>query len=150
MKNRVFGLYRTLENLREVDSERRPVETNEGRPKFSYSCDRSKSKIKIPVCPMFQYGEVLSVPGDVSNVLRKQYESLFSTPEYRELEINANGILCWNGCPNDFVGFNITAAYIVQSKKKISSTSAAGPDGYPALLVDKLCYVLARQWYHRV
>ena len=119
----------TAERLRE---EREAVDRIKENPKFFFKYARDKSLVKKPIGPlMMGSGEYIAKADDMCEVLKGQFESVFSVP------INS-------GCISDTLrepgprcieDIEFTTEDIVASIKTIKPTASPGPDGIPALLL---------------
>ena len=129
-----------------TNNEARAVQSIKANPKYFYSYAAKKSKVLTPVGPLEVGGQTITDPQEISNIIRDQYETVFSTP-LQDKTIN---------CPSDFFmatdnlnhenelhNINITTTDITEAITTLSNNSAAGPDYVPAVLLKKCSDQLA-------
>ena len=126
-------------------NEERAIATIKLNPKYFYSYARNRAKIKGEIGPLNTNGKLVCDPYEKSEILRCQYESVFSRPcpddgdddglpqdprlteSVQDIDFN----------PEDFIG----------SIADLPSSSAPGPDGIPTLLLKKCTQGLKRPLY---
>ena len=124
-----------------LQSHRREAEAMENRAlnvirensKYFFSYAKSKSKIRVPVGPLEKDGKLLDDPQDMSELLQKQFVTVFSNPRLSEAEIQAV-LDCNNG---SFENIAITERDMEEAIRQMSSNAGPGPDGIPSLLLKK-------------
>ena len=99
--------------------------------KFFFKYARDKSHVKSPVGPLSLDGEVLNDPKAMCDILKRQFESVYSIPINSaciENILSEPGPRCIDDL--DFSGENI-----YENILKISKNAAPGPDGIPAIFL---------------
>jgi hypothetical protein len=127
-------------------SEEKAVDAIKTNQKYFYSYARKKLKAHSPVGPFAGQNGIITDPFEKSEILREQYESVFSNPIYldttiqrivdetqhvEQIEINAL-------CDIEFDESNF-----VSHISELKSCAAAGPDGVPAIVLKKCSEALA-------
>lgn len=123
------------------------VKSIKENPKYFYTYAFNKSKIKTPVGPLEEGDKTITDPQEISEILRKQYETVFSIP-LQEKTIN---------CPVDFFmsrdqtnqdqqlrNITINTTDIIEAIKTLSNNSAAGPDHIPAIFLKRCAGMVAK------
>ena len=121
--------------------ERKAVEAIKKNPKFFFAYARKKGVIKTPVGPL-QNEEGISVsdPLGMANLLAEQFQKSFSTPTQAVPENTDE-----EGPETDDIIFSENC--IIKAIDEISTNSSPGPDRFPALLLKKCKYELAKPLY---
>ena len=102
--------------------------------KYFYSYARNKSRIKPGIGPFEINGEVITCATQKANALREQFESVFSAPKFSTAEINSHIERERLTSMEDIV---FSEEDLRSSINRLSSSSASGPDGIPAILLRK-------------
>ena len=106
------------------------IATTKTNPKYFHKYARINSKIKSEVGPLVsEVGNLEASPQQISEILRRQYESAFSVPlpdppENIEIPTSSFAAAC------DEV--QISLSDIEQSVKRLRAGSSPGPDGFLA------------------
>ena len=144
---------------REYDKERAVLAIKDN-PKYFFSYARRKSEVKAMVGPFLKDGKIISDPKEKCEILRAQYEAMFSRPSQDMLPSDEQEGLQPGGTseeqgdapenPNNNCGlldidFSITD--IEGSIKQLQESSSAGPDGVPAILLKRCSNALALPIY---
>ena len=124
-----------------LESHRKEAEAMESRAvnvirensKYFFSYAKTKSKIRVPVGPLEQDGNLVDDPQDMSELLQKQFVKVFSSPRLSEAEVQAL-LDCNYG---RFENITITEGDIEESIRQMASNAGPGPDGIPSLLLKK-------------
>ena len=117
-----------------INEEKRAVSSIRRNRKYFYAYARKKSKFRYPVGPLKVNGELIGDPERMSNVLAQQYKSVFSTPRSESPEVTHEREA---ENPDPLVDIELTEEDLVRSAGRLSTSSAAGPDGIAALLLKK-------------
>ena len=148
----VLALESNLKNSHNAElhrDERRAVEAIRRNPKIFYRYARSKTKSRSPVGPLERNGELHSSPGEMANILSVQFREAFSDPRYSQEE-NSIFIESKNGEISELSHIELSVDNIKEAMGKLSSGSAAGPDGVPSVLLKKcaaqLAYPIWKLW----
>ena len=124
--------------------EDKAVEAIKSNPKYFYSFASRRSKSHNPIGPLTDdYGNHVSDPKEMANILSNQYKGAFSTPTQNP------------GVPSparltqiDDISFHHDL--MGKAIDEVSSNSAPGPDRFPAILLKKckeeLCEPLCLMW----
>ena len=122
--------------------ENRAVASIKTNPKYFYSYARSKAKIKGEVGPFKENHKIITDPKEKSEILRRQFESVYSKPMEEYEEAPDETIASTPSETLDDVDFREDD--FVRSIADLSTASAAGPDGIPAVLLKKCANSLKR------
>ena len=110
-------------------------------PKYFYRYAREKSVVKSPIGPFIQDNKTIVEPKEKAEILQRQYLSVYSSEGY-EPEI-VNEIIKIHG-PRSVETLSVTRKDIETAIDTLSSTSASGPDGVPAVLMKNCKNVLSQ------
>ena len=120
--------------------ESRAIDRIKTNPRYFYSYANSKAKIKAPIGPFKDGTRMIEDAKEKANILKLQYESVFNVPVHGTAAYDVDNDPDAEG----FADVEFTEADIIKAVGKISSSSAAGPDGVPAILLKKCIGALAR------
>jgi len=132
------------------EKENRAVEKIKSNPKFFYSYAKSLSKIKSNINMLFDSDSVITTdPKKMADLLQYQFNSVFSdpnSPDVKDPDFPPPPITS----PQQLEDFLITDECILKAISAISTDSASGPDGVPAILIKncakELCLPLRIIW----
>ena len=95
--------------------------------KFFYLYAKKLSKVKNKIGPLLDKDVLVTDPKKMADILSKQYSSVFSTPNHDPpiIETQLPGI---NDIP-------LSETDIERMIDELDQTSAAGPDGFPAIFL---------------
>lgn len=118
------------------EREKRACEAIKVNSKYFFSYAKTYSRVKIGIGPLLDAAKnIISCPLKIANILSDQYNSVYSKPE--EDMPHGEDIFDGTGSPeNSNLLEDIT--FSSEDIDEISPTSAAGPDGFPAILL-KAC-----------
>jgi hypothetical protein len=119
------------------DRESKACEAIKVNSKFFFSYAKSLSRVKTGVGPLIDAAKnIISCPQKMANVLAEQYNSVFSTPkESMKDPETIFGEPNLGACLKDI---RFSPEHIESAIDEIGTNSAAGPDGFPAILL-KMC-----------
>ena len=104
-------------------------------PKFFFSYAKSLSKTKVGIGPLIcnRTKTLIASPSKMAEILNEQYSSVFSNPR------KDTAVFCDNdpACEISIEDIQFTDADILAAIKELTASSAAGPDGFPAILLKK-------------
>ena len=115
-------------------------------PKFFYDYAKSKSTIRSGIGPLVdELGNPIDDAGEISEILKSQYESVFSTPRFTAEQISEIGR---EAAETNELGpvlrdIVLRQEDFVKAARDTRSNSAAGPDGVPAIFIKKTIEALA-------
>ena len=122
----------------QIARERAAVAAIKKNPKYFYKYVKNKSRIKARIGPLKnEHGTEISDPTDVANLLKQQYESVFSVPDPNKIIEDPSNFFSHeeNGNDSTLTNIEITQQKILDAISTISNNAAAGPDEFPALLL---------------
>ena len=134
-------------HLEEAEQEARAVGNIKENPKYFYSYAKSFSKFKVGVGPLIDSAKrLISDPLQMAAVLSEQYASVFSQPQHASNDPN---VLFPGDDFNEQILHDIpfTEENLERAMKDVASNSAAGPDGFPALLLKKCSHTLVHPFF---
>jgi len=120
-----------------ITQEKKAVENIKKNPKFFYSYAQKFSKHRSTIGPLQKpNGDITNEASEMANILRQQYESVFSKPceskkvlqpkqFFSEVDINKPSL----------VDIDFTVEDIERAIDKMSANSSAGPDGFSAMFI---------------
>jgi len=125
-----------LASYRNEKSERetRACEAIKVNSKYFFSYTKALSRVKVAIGPLIDIAKnVISCPVKMADMLSEQYKSVYSVPKKDMVSPDT----IFNGqIPGPVLeDINFTSEDIVKAIDEISPTSAAGPDGFPAILL---------------
>ena len=120
-------------------SETLAVSRIKSNSKYFYKYARTKSKVKTGVGPLKDaQGHIKNEPREIAEVLKMQYEQVFSTPTNENIiDTPSNFFTQESETESSIVDINITEKCIEEAIKDIANNAAAGPDQFPAILLRK-------------
>lgn len=138
------ALNKIKENLLKIEKElnescRRELELEEAKaieairrnPKYFYSYTRRKANVRETIGPLEEDGHIVAKPDMICELFQTQFSSVYSTPrEIQPLQELEN-------VTHEKINVTITQEHLIEAAKQLSETSAAGPDGIPAVLVKR-------------
>ena len=125
-------------NKEQQENEARAVDAIKANPKYFYSYAKKHSKTKSKVGPLLNKDKELVYDNEtMANMLQNQYKSVFSKPlnDYRTYP---------ERCGNTLNDIEFIERDIMEAISTMSQNSAAGPDGFPAILLKKCKEELAK------
>ena len=123
--------------------ELKAIEKLKDDQKYFYKYAKAKSRSRCPVGPLLCNQNLVSEPNNMCEILRKQFESVFSIPLNT---VDIDNLLEQPGprCLEDII---FTEDDIVESVKRIPTQSSPGPDGIPAKLLKECIHQLKKPLY---
>ena len=119
--------------------EQKAVDAIKSNPKYFFSYVQMKSKVKTKIGPLFNSeGKLTAKSKDMAEILSQQYVNVFSKPS-EDQEANNNA----NTNSKSIPPLQISEENITKAIDELSPTSAAGPDGFPAILLKNCKTALA-------
>ena len=122
------------------NAEYKAVKAIKKNPKYFFSYANKFRKTFSKIGPLLDStSEYTSDPKEMANLLRQQYASVFSTPldDFKYDDI----------CENNLSDVDFTKEDIIEAINELAPAAAAGPDGFPALLLKKCKHILAHPLY---
>lgn len=108
------------------------IKTN---PKYFYKYATNQSKVRVEVGPLKDLdGHTTDVPEEIVEILRLQYEGVFSQPHSDKIIDSPTNFFKEVPMPN-LTDIEFTTNDIETAIKEISISAAAGPDQFPAALL---------------
>ena len=154
---RIDSLKLCIENIEQqlktsYENERRNAELKateciKQNPKYFFTYTASKSKVKYGIGPFMKDGEIINNPKKKAEILKEQFESVYSTSPFNEQNSAPNPTRTFDRILEDF---NITEADIKNQIKRLRTNAAAGPDNIPAILLkncsETIAYPICKLW----
>ena len=115
------------------------IKTN---PKYFFSYAKSLSKAKVGIGPLIcnRTKTLVASPKLMSEILSSQYASAFSTPSSPPVSFPDDDA---TSTPHRIENVTFDESEIVAAINTLSATSAAGPDGFPAILLKRCSQALS-------
>lgn len=117
-------------NAERNEEERRAVSVIKENPSYFYKYARKKSTLTTNIGPLKKDGVLITENKDIANALQKQYIEVFSRPMAQEHDTTMG-----NRMENGLREIEFSQADIESAIEDLKSSSAAGPDGIPAVLL---------------
>ena len=114
-----------------AQKENQAIEKIHVNPKFFFNYARSNAHVKSPIGPLQHNNSTIIDPKATSEILKTQFESVFSTPLDT---VNIENLLLDHG-PRSLEDIDFTEDDIERAIMSISPTSSPGQDGVTALLL---------------
>ena len=145
LRKEIIEIEKALMKLYEESAEyieKRAAKSIKSNAKYLFTYLKKFSKVKSNIGPLRNDDdELVSEPKDKAEMLSKQYASVFSTP------CNMNGADMKTRPSHSLNDINFNEDDIVASIDELRINSAAGLFGYPAILLKKCKYTLAKPLY---
>ena len=122
--------------------EYKAVESIKRNPKYFFTYAKKFSKVKIGIGPLKDVAnKIISCPGKMAEILSLQYQSVFSRPQHSD---NLPYLLFPEEPQNEITMSLITFSdsELEAAMRELPANAAAGPDGFPAILLKKCCSTL--------
>ena len=131
-----------------LENERKATKAIKKNSKYFFNYAKKFSKIKTSIGPLLikELGEYVSDDKGMAETLSKQYSSVFSTPKQNLAEPTVLFENDFND-PNSITDVEFSKQDIIKAIDDISMTAAAGPDGFPAILLKTCKDILCRPLY---
>ena len=143
----IEGALRVSHENERLANENRAIECIKTNPKYFFSFARSKSKTKTQIGPFEKDGVLIQDPHEKAEILREQFESVFTRPETNSNPFIPNPT---QEIENPLDDLTITEEDIAKQIKKLPKSAAAGPDEIPATLlkncIDSMKAPLSKIW----
>ena len=117
--------------------ETKAVEAIRRNPKYFYAFARRKTMTKSSIGPFRHDGNIISDPYEKSEMLRRQYESAFSTPREPDVEGLLRELLSTEEEPDSMTSVCFTENDLADCIDELDAAAASGPDDIPALLLKR-------------
>lgn len=118
-----------------IRDEEKAVENIKRNPKYFYTYAKKFSKLKVGIGPLVDVaGALIACPIKMAEILAEQYKSVFSQPRYP----NSDPHDLFPDLPQQersITRLSFSDAELESAMAELSSNSAAGPDGFPAILL---------------
>jgi hypothetical protein len=126
------------------EREHKAVSAIKRNAKYFYSYAKKFSQVKVAIGPLMDAAKTLiTCPLQMAEILSEQYSSVFSEP--REAMQQPKEIFSDDNSDGpQLQDFIFGEDDIIKAIDEISSTSAAGPDRYPALLLKNCKHTMAK------
>ena len=123
--------------------EQKAIEAIKKNPKYFFTYIKKFSKTPPSIGPLLNEQKQYAVDSEeMANILSKQYSSVFSTP--RVTLQDAKSFFDDTETENSLHNIVFAEDDIIAAIDELSNNSAAGPDGFPAVMLKKLKHVLAK------
>ena len=121
----------SYENERK-QKESKAAECIKQNSKYFFTYSAAKSKLKFGIGPFMKDGEIINNPKKKAEMLKEQFESVFSTSPVNDQSATPQPARVNVSTLQDFT---ITEEDITNQIKKLRKNAAAGPDNIPAILL---------------
>jgi len=122
--------------------ESKAVENIKRNPKFFFSYAKRFSKIKIGIGPLINSAKTLLTSAkQMSELLSEQYRSVFSIPKHPQLR--PNELFPDEPAQESIHNICFSDEDMSSAMNELSNNSAAGPDGFPSILLKSCRQALA-------
>ena len=125
--------------------EQKAIESIKKNPKYFFTYVKKFSKVKPAIGPLLdKEGKYVVESKQMANILSSQYSSTFSEPREEPIEPST---FFESTQTTNMTDINFSPEDIINSINDIPLNSAAGPDGFPAILLHKCKDQLATPLY---
>ena len=105
-------------------------------PKYFYTYEKNNAKVKAKIGPLIKNEVVISDPKTIAQVLREQYDSVYSKADENCLVDDPVTLFSTTNSESpSLTNIDFERQDLVTSIMQISNNSAAGPDNFPAILL---------------
>ena len=112
------------------------VSAIKSNPKLFYTYAKNNSKVKAKIGPLIKNEVVISDPKSIAQVLRQQYDSVYSKPDQNCLVDDPVTLFSTTNSESPSLTYiDFERQDLVTSIMQMSNNSAAGPDNFPAILL---------------
>ena len=115
--------------------EKMAIEQIKRNPKYFWNYAMDKSKTKTKIGPFKENDKLITDPKEKANLLKEQYQSVFSSPKYG-MNLTED-LLQRNFERGDFRDITLTEEDFFKSMGNLNPNSSSGPDGIHAKLMLK-------------
>ena len=131
----------------QIEQEERAVGNIKENPKYFYSYAKSFSKVKVGIGPLINTAKrLISDPRQMASILSDQYASVFSQPRYNSDDPET--LFPGDDSNHQTIqDIQFTQDELESAMKDVALNSAAGPDGFPALLLKKCSHTLVHPFF---
>ena len=138
----MMNIYKETDEINELKA----VNSIKNNPKYFFNYVKKFSKVKTNVGPLCNSdGKYVSDPEQMSEMLAKQYASVFSTPTSPRNDTIVNDTIVETTRKLNDINFNEDD--IESAIDELRMNSAAGLEGYPAILLKECKHALAKPLY---
>ena len=112
------------------------VSAIKSNPKLFYAYAKNNAQVNVKIGPLIKYEEVISDPKTIAQVLREQYDSVYSKP-YENCLVH-DPVTLFSTTNSEFLSItniDFEGQDLVTSIMQISNNSAASPDNFLAILL---------------
>ena len=129
-----------------LQNEKRAIDAIKSNPKYFFSYAKKFSKLATKIGPLLNSNnEYTSSSAEMSEILREQYESVFSeqmsSSIYAELARDS---------PEQLINISFSETEIIAAIDELTNNSSSGPDGIPAILLknckSEICTPIYQLW----
>ena len=119
--------------------EEKAIEAIKSNSKYFFSYVKAKSKVKTGIGPLYNADKKLTKNSkEMAEILSQQYVKVFSQP------IDSNSNQATSEVSNSIPPLKITDEKFIKAIDELCASAAAGPDGYPAILLKNCKLALAK------
>ena len=139
LKEKIKETERQLQDSHEAEqqvAEAQAVSAIRENPKYFYKYAQSKAKIRASVGPLKNNGGLVRDDQGMCELLGAQFEQVFSEPRYTRQE-NEIGVIQELPGGRELMNIEFETPDLERSIQELSTYSAPGPDGVPAVLLKK-------------
>ena len=138
LKKRLIEIEKQLQasyKAQSEEEENKAVDRINSNYKYFYSYAKRFSKVKIGIGTLLDAANTLvKCPKKISEILSEQYSSVFSRPAYDSAEIYSL-FMDEDTIPNGLSDIDFGEEDLIKAMNEFPSNSAAGPDGFPAMML---------------
>ena len=130
-------------------NEKKAVDSIKSNPKYFFTYANKHSKVRTGIGPLrTQQRTLTSSPKAMADILAQQYNSAFSQPLYDDEQVKSvfseyGPSHSDHSSATSLDNINFTDDELAEAMRELRANSAAGPDGFPAILLKKCCSALA-------
>ena len=128
--------------------EQQAVTSIKRNPKYFYTCAKKKLKTRVQIGPLEHQGDLVENENDMADILRQQYESVFSIPAEDQRINSPTNFFTSNIDQLPLVDIEFTEKDVEEAIDEISMNSSPGPDNFPSILLKKCKQALSKPIYN--
>ena len=128
---------------RRLGQEKRAISKMKKDPRHFFSYAKKFSKTNSDVGPFLdQNGNLVTKPESITEMLKEQYESVYSSPKESMKIQDAQEFFSQSNASEQLDNVTFDRLDVLDALDKLSSNSSPGPDGIPSILLKRCKYSL--------
>ena len=124
--------------------EQKAAQAIQRNPKYFFKFAKSKSNVRTRIGPLEdEDGTVVQHPREMAALLKRQYDSVFSTPDPNYNVVDPGAFFGESLRDTQLAELELGRCDFVSAASRLRPIAAAGPDGFPAVLLKTCAWELS-------